>query len=123
MKPTQARILRKLTELGPMTKHQIAETCHLDTRNANKNLNVMYENLEVYVHSWVRTGVGGGPWLRVWAAGCERDALKPKPPTAAEKARKRRQDPEVCIDELLKKRAKRHNEKMRRLYGNTTGSS
>lgn len=121
--PTRARILKKLQELGPMTKHRIAETCFVTIRNANEYLNIMHEGLEVYVHDWVRTGSGGGPWLKVWAAGCEKDARKPKALTPAERSRKRRQDPEVAINELLKKRSQRFNERMRRLHGNTTESS
>lgn len=121
--PTRTRILKALAELGPMTKHQIAETCFVATRNVNEYLNIMYEDLEVYIHSWVRTGTGGGPWMKVWAAGCEKDAKRPRARTPAERARKRREDPEVAIDELLQKRAKRFNERMRRLHGNTTEST
>lgn len=121
--PTRKRILEKLQTHGPMTKHQIAEMCFVAIRNVNEYLKLMHEDLEVYIHKWVRTGTGGGPWLKVWAAGCEKDARKPKPATAAEKSRKRRQDPEIAINELLKKRSQRFAERMRRLYGNPTEST
>lgn len=121
--PTRKRILEKLQTHGPMTKHQIAEVCYVAIRNVNEYLNLMHEDLEVYIHDWIRTGTGGGPWLKVWAAGCEKDARKPKALTPAERSRKRRQDPEVAIDELLRKRSQRFNERMRRLHGNTTEGS
>jgi hypothetical protein len=113
--PTRQRIAKKLQELGPMTKYQIAEVCFVSFRNVNEYLNLMYEDLEVHIHSWVRSGTGGGPWIKVWAYGDGKDARKPRALTAAEKSRKRRQDPEVAIDELMKKRVKRHNERMQRL--------
>ena len=106
-----------------MTKYQIAEVCFVSFRNANEYLKLMHEDREVYIHSWIRSGSGGGSWTKVWAYGDGQDARKPRPTTPAERSRKRRQDPEVAIAELLKKRAKRFNEKMRRLYGNTTGST
>lgn len=113
--PTRQRIAKKLQELGPMTKYQIAEVCFVSFRNVNEYLNLMYEDLEVHIDSWIRSGTGGGSWTKVWAYGDGKDARRPKALTAAEKARKRRQDPEVAIDELMKKRVKRHNERMQRL--------
>lgn len=118
--PTRQRILKKLQELGPMTKYQIAEACFVSFRNVNEYLKLMHEDLEVYIHSWARSGTGGGSWTKVWGYGDGKDARRPRASTPAERSRKRRQDPEVAINELMKKRSKRHIERMKRLTGALT---
>ena len=113
--PTRQRIANALQKHGALTKYKIAELCFVSFRNANEYLNLMHKDSEVYIHKWIRSGTGGGSWTKVWAHGDGKDARKPRPTTPAERSRKRRQDPEVAINELLKKRAKRHNERMQRL--------
>lgn len=103
-----------------MTKYQIAEVCYLAPRNVGEYLKMMYENLEVYVHSYIRTGQRGGSWTKVWAYGNGKDALRPRARTPTERARKRREDPEVAIDEMMKKRAKRFAERMARRHEEAT---
>lgn len=120
--PTRQRILKKLQELGPMTKYQIAEVCFVAPRNINAYLKLMKQDGEVRVQEWIRSGTGGGAWTKVWGLGSERNAHKPKPMTKAEQARKyREENPEAAIEEVIKKRSKRYHEKMRRLYESTTG--
>ena len=118
--PTRQRIAKRLQELGAMTKYQIAEVCFVAPRNVNAYLKLMHEDLEVYIHSWIRVGERGGSWTKVWGYGDGKDAKRPRASTPTERARKRRQDPEVQIDELMKKRSKRHVERMKRLTGALT---
>lgn len=119
---TRDRITKRLQERGPMTKYQISEVCHVTIRNVNAYLKVLREAKEVYIHDWIRVGTAGGPWTKVWGYGNERNAKRPKPLTAAEKTRKRRQDPEVCIQEMMRKRAIRHNKRMEKLRESTNNS-
>lgn len=118
--PTRQRIAKKLQNLGPMTKYQLADACFVTFRNINEYLKLMHKDMEVYIHSWIRSGSGGGSWTKVWAYGDGQDARKPRPTTPAERSRKRRKDPEVQIQELMKKRSKRHIERMKRLTGALT---
>lgn len=119
---TRQRLAKRMHDLGPMTKYQISETCHLAIRNVNAYLKILREAGEVYIHSWIRVGNAGGPWTRVWGYGKEKDAKRPKPLTAVEKSRKRRQDPEVCIQAMMQKRAARHHKRMEKLYESTNNS-
>lgn len=111
--PTRYRILDRLKVLGPMTKYQIADVCYVSFRNVNNYLKLMHQSREVYVHEYVRSGPVGGSWTKVWAFGDADDAPVPIAQTKAEASRKRRADPEVRIDEMMRKRARRFNERMK----------
>lgn len=103
------RILARLT--APMHKHQIAAVCHMAPRTANVHLTRLHKARQIHVKEYTRIGEAGGAWTRVWALGPGKDARQPVALTAIEKRRKRRQDPEVCIKEMMAKRAKRFKEK------------
>jgi hypothetical protein len=111
---TRERIANQLKTGGRLTKYDLEAKCFVSVRNVNHYLKLMHEAREIYISGYVRLHTVGAA-TKLWSYGKRKDAAPPRPMTAVEKTRRRRQDPEVCIKDMMQKRSARHKKKMERL--------
>lgn len=95
MKPSFAGIRDILQHCGPLTMRDIAQFYPgLDYHDVAKYIAAMRTCVvtkQLYIQSWTMEGVGRRYPRPVYALGDRRDAPKPKPVTASERAKKYRQ--------------------------------
>jgi hypothetical protein len=104
--PTRARIARELQLSSGLSKYDLELRCHLAMNNVNAYLKIMHADKEIYISGY-RRDTPHGPATKLWAYGNKKDAPRPKAMTGAERRRKQRQDPEVCIKEMMNQRRRR----------------
>ena len=102
MKPrVRTDILARLEAGERLCKHDV-ENC--DQRSAQRALSKLHEQKLIHIVRWVSSYKQKIP---VYALGIGRDAAKPRPISDRDRMRRMRKDPDYCLGELLKKRAKR----------------
>lgn len=93
--PSFAGIREILHHCGPLTMRDIAQFYpHLHYRDVAKYIAAMRTCVvtkQLYIQSWTMDGYGRRYPRPVYALGDKRDAPKPKPTTASERAQKYRQ--------------------------------
>lgn len=100
----EAKALELLRAGSQLTKYDLAEAAHCDQRTAQRALAKAHmAHEDIRVTGWAKTY---RQWIPIYGIG-SRDKPKPEPLTYAQKARRRRADPEVRWNELMSKRAKR----------------
>lgn len=94
MKPSFAGIRDILRQCGPLTMREIAQFYPgLDYHDVAKYIAAMRTCVvtkQLYIQSWTMDGVGRCYPRPVYALGSRRDAAKPKPVSASERAKKYR---------------------------------
>lgn len=106
----------ELLAQGPLDKHQLVERAFCDLRTAARALKALHEDGLIHIICWER---GHGAPIPTYRWGSGEDARRPKAATCAEKARKRRSNPDVAFNELMAKRAKRFLAKMQKSTAST----
>ena len=114
MSPSTKLILRELQKGQPLSKFDLELRVNINTRNVNVHLKRLHDAKLVHICNYIRLTPTGVP-TKLWAYGKSKDVAPPKAMTWVEKRRKRRLDPEVCIQEMMKKRAIRHQQRMEKL--------
>lgn len=106
----------ELLALGPLDKHQLVVRAFCNIRTAARTLDTLHKAGLVHIVCWQRNN--GGP-IPTYARGPGVDAARPKAETASEKARKRRSNPDVALNEMMAKRAARFLARMQRSAATT----
>lgn len=92
-----------------LTKYDLAALAHCDQRTAQRVLARIHAGtVGIRIAMWVSIYTQSIP---AYAEGRVSDARKPRPQSSAQRARRRRRDVEVQIDEAMKKRATRFLER------------
>lgn len=108
-KPASVARINRIIELlaTPMTPAELAAAAAISERGIRSYVNHLLTERprRIHIHAW-RPNSPGSPTM-VLIAGNGQNKRRPPRMTATERSLKRRQDPEVCLQQLMYKRAAR----------------
>ena len=98
------KALSLLEKGAELHKYDLASKAYCDIRTAYAALKRLYKLRLVYICGWYERPFSRIP---IYALGNKIDKPKPKPLTPEQKNKRRLNDPEYMIKEMMRKRAKR----------------